>query len=165
MSKRGTNPAAEEPLMSAENPDANLEQIRVILFGQQMREFEHKLRGLEERTSENQGQMHTALLERLGSLESRLSDLLSQETQERQIADNSLQSSLDSAVDKLEARLASEIKDVRADLKEQGKEIDKKMDQLGNQLQAAIDELRLQKTDRVALANLLSGVAEKLRKD
>lgn len=163
MSKRLNNSVPVDESAIVDTPDANLEQIRVILFGQQMRDFDQKLRGLEERTANNQGQMHGVLMDRIGALETRLSDLLGQEISDRQIADNSLQGSLDSAVDKLETRLASEIKDIRADLREQGKETHKKMDQLAQQLQSAIDELRLQKTDRAALANLLSGMAEKLR--
>lgn len=161
MSKRG---AAEET-RAAENPDAHLEQIRSILFGQQMLEFERKLKGLEDRIQANATQMNQGLLERIAALESRLAGLLEQEVQERQIADNSLQGSLDAAVDNLEGKLASQMKEMRADLKDQGKELNRKLDQLGSHLQTAIDELRLHKTDRKTLADLLANMADKLRKD
>ena len=165
MSKRANSAPAEEVVPPIESPDQNLEQIRLILFGQQMREFDRKLGGLEERFNQNSASMNQGLLERIAALENRLSSLLSQESDDRQIADRDLQNSLDNAVDSLQTKLASEIKDLRADLREQGKETHKKMDNLGASLQAAIEELRLQKTDRVALANLLAGVADKLRKD
>ncbi|MDX2004225.1 MAG: hypothetical protein SFU83_03020 [Meiothermus sp.] len=165
MSKRANASPAEDSVLPPDSPDQNLEQIRLILFGQQMREFDRKLGGLEERFAQSASSMNQALLDRIGALENRLSGLLSQEADDRQIADRDLQNSLDSAVDALQTRLAAEIKDLRSDLREQGKETHKKMDNLGASLQAAVDELRLQKTDRVALANLLAGVADKLRKD
>jgi len=108
--------------------------------------------------------MNQALLERIATLEKALTTRLEQETQEREIGDSSLQSSLDRAVDDLESRLASGMKEMRADLKDQGKETNKKIEQLVTRLEAALAELRLQKTDRVALADLLGGVADKLRK-
>ncbi|MCS7069364.1 MAG: hypothetical protein N2Z75_05065 [Meiothermus sp.] len=157
MSKRG----AVEETQATEN---HLEQIRSILFGQQMLEFEGKLRGLEQRVQENAAQMNQGLLDRIAALESRLVGLLEQETQEREIADRSLQDSLEAAVGNLEGELASQMKEMRADLREQGKELSKKLDQLAGSLQAAIDELRLSKTDRSTLAQLLEGLAEKLRK-
>lgn len=161
MSKRG----AVEEIKAAENPDTHLEQIRSILFGQQMLEFERKLGSLEDRIQANATQMNQGLLERIAALESRLVGLLEQEAQERQIADNSLQGSLDAAVDNLEGKLASQMKEMRADLKDQGKELNKKLDQLDSHLQTAIDELRLHKTDRKTLADLLANMADKLRKD
>lgn len=161
MSKRGV----VEETKAAENPDAHLEQIRSILFGQQMLEFERKLASLEDRLQANATQMNQGLLERITALESRLVGLLEQEAQERQIADHSLQGSLDAAVDNLEGKLASQMKEMRADLKDQGKELNKKLDQLGSHLQTAIDELRLHKTDRKTLADLLANMADKLRKD
>ncbi len=161
MSKRG----AIEETRAAENPDAHLEQIRSILFGQQMLEFEHKLQGLEKRVQDNSAQMNQSLLDRIAALENRLVGLLQQESEERQIADHALQGSLDTAVDNLENKLAAQMNEMRADLKEQGKELHRKLDQLAAGLQASIDELRLQKTDRAALANLLVGLAEKLRKE
>ncbi len=160
MSKRGI----VEETKGAENPDAHLEQIRSILFGQQMQAFERKLQGLEQRVQENAEQMNQILLERIAALESRVVGLLEQEAQEREIADRSLQENLDTAVSNLEGELASQVKELRADLKDQSKELGKKLDQLATSLQAAIDELRLSKTDRSTLAQLLEGLAEKLRK-
>ncbi len=146
-----------------ENPEAHLEQIRVILFGQQMLEFEQKLQGLEQRLQERTGELNRALLDRIAAMENRLSGLLQQEAEERQIADQALQGSLDSAVDNLEDKLASALKDLRADLKDQGKELSKKLDQMASSLQAAIEELRLNKTDRATLATLLEGLAQQLK--
>jgi len=159
--------ALEEQSLQAQldSPDASLEQVRLILFGQQMREFDRKLQGLEERFQQSSSQMNAGLLERLAALEKHLSALFEQEAQERQIADSALQSGLDKAVSDLEGKLASEIKETRHELRDQGKEINKKMDALGSQLEAAIAELRLQKTDRKVLADLLGGMADKLRKD
>lgn len=148
-----------------DTPDASLEQIRLILFGQQMREFDRKLQGLETRFQENASQMNAGLLERIAGLEKHLTALFEQESQERQIADTALQNSLDSATSGLENKLASEMRETRAELRDQGKETSRKVDALGGQLEAAIAELRLQKTDRKALADLLGNAAEKLRKD
>ena len=165
MSKRANAANAAEADLTTQNPDANLEQIRLILFGQQMREFDRKLGGLEQRFTENSANLNQGLLDRIAALENRLSGLLTQESEERQMADRDLQNSLDSAVDSLQGKMSSELKELRAELRDQGKEINKKMDALGANLQAAIEELRLQKTDRMVLANLLTGLAENLRKD
>ncbi len=157
MSKHGV---AEEPV-SAENPDAHLEQIRSILFGAQVQSLEQKLLNLEQRLQTGADQMNQALHERIAALESQLTRRLQQEAEERQIADNSLQGNLDAAVDHLEERLASQVKELRGDLKDLGK----RLDQLGTHLQNAIDELRSNKADRKTLADLLASLADQLRKD
>jgi len=169
MSKRAVSPdpaAVAPPLADSPDvsPDVSLDQVRNILFGQQVREFERKLASLEAHFQQSSTAMNQALLERIATLEKALTTRLEQETQEREIGDSSLQSSLDRAVDDLESRLASGMKEMRADLKDQGKETNKKIEQLVTRLEAALAELRLQKTDRVALADLLGGVADKLRK-
>ncbi|GIW27083.1 MAG: hypothetical protein KatS3mg070_0446 [Meiothermus sp.] len=151
----------ESKTQTHENPEAHLEQIRTILFGQQMLTIEQKLQGLEQRTTE----LNQELLDRIASLEDRLAGLLRQEAEERQIADQALQGSLDTAVDNLEDKLASETKEIRAELKDQGRELNKKLDQVASSLQAAIEELRLHKTDRKVLANLLASMADSLQKD
>lgn len=160
MSKRG----AVEETKGTENPDAHLEQIRSILFGQQIQAFERKLQGLEQHVQNSMAQINHSLLDRITALESRVIGLLEQEAQERENADRSLQENLDTAVSNLEGELASQMKELRADLKDQGKELNKKLDQLATSLQAAIEELRLSKTDRSTLAQPLEGMAEKLRK-
>lgn len=108
MSKRGVAEETKGP----ENPDAHLEQIRSILFGQQMLEFERKLQGLEQRVQNSAEQMNQSLLERIAAVESRVVGLLEQEAQEREIADQSLQENLDTAVSNLEGELASQMKEL-----------------------------------------------------
>ncbi len=153
-----------ENIRTSENPGENLEQIRLILFGPQMQAFEQKLRSLEQRLQESTQQLNQVLLERITALENRLVGLLEQEAQERQIADQSLQGGLDAAVDSLEDKLATQMKETQAELKEQSRDFNKRLDQLSAHLQTTIEELRLQKADRAALADLLAYMADTLRK-
>lgn len=148
-----------------DNPEAHLEQIRAILFGQQMLAIEQKLRDLEQHLQAQTAALKQELLDRIVALENRLVGLVQQETEERQIADHALQGSLDTAVDSLEDKLASARKEMWAELKGQGKELDKKLDQVASSLQGTIEELRLHKTDRKALAELLTSMADSLQKD
>lgn len=163
MSKRVLT--EENNPQAPDNPEAHLEQIRAILFGQQMLAIEQKLRGLEQHLQAQTAALKQELLDRIAALENRLVGLMQQETEERQIADHALQGSLDTAVDSLEDKLASTRKEMWAELKGQGKELDKKLDQVASSLQDAIEELRLHKTDRKALAELLASMADSLQKD
>lgn len=79
-----------------DSPEAHLEQIRAILFGQQMLAIEQKLRGLEQHLQAQTAALKQELLDRIAALENRLAGL-QQETEERQNADHALQSSLDTA--------------------------------------------------------------------
>lgn len=155
----------ENNLQAPDNPEAPLEQIRAILFGQQMLAIEQKLQSLEQYLQVRTAELQQELLDRIAALENRLIGLVQQEAEERQIADHALQGSLDTAVDNLEEKLASARKEMWAELKGQGKELDKKLDQVASSLQTAIEELRLHKTDRKALANLLTSMADSLQKD
>lgn len=162
MSKRVV--PQETPILPPDAPDASLDQVRNILFGQQVREFDARLKGMETEFQQSSQTMQSDLLDRIARLEKEFSARLEQEADERQISHSALQGNLDKAVDDLDSRLVSEAKELRHDLKDQGKELNKKIEALAAQMQAAMDELRLQKTDRMALADLLGGVAERLRK-
>lgn len=162
MSKRVV--PQETPALPPDGPDASLDQVRNILFGQQVREFDTRLKSMEVQFQLSSQSLQSDLLERIARLEKELSARLEQEADERQISDNALQANLDKAAEDLDSRLSSEAKELRHDLKDQGKDLNKKIEALSAQMQAAIDELRLHKTDRMALADLLGGVAERLRK-
>jgi non-ribosomal peptide synthetase component E (peptide arylation enzyme) len=137
--------------------EGNLEQIRSILFGAQARGFEQRLADLEVL-------MHTLNTQLIRDMNSHLEALksqLQQEAQERQIADQSLQGALDQSVDALSDKVAAEVKQLRLE----DKALNKQIEQLAAQLEASTQELNFKKADRVVLADLLSGMAQRIRED
>jgi len=81
---------AFEEVRASEDSEAHLQQIRSILFGQHMHELERKMQALEQQLQEQTARLNQELLDRVSVLENRLAGLLSQEAEERQIADQAL---------------------------------------------------------------------------
>ena len=77
--------------MSAENADGNVEQIREILFGGQMRDYERRFATLEERLTRNVEQISQSFENRLEQLDAfakrefeKFSELMQQERSTRE---------------------------------------------------------------------------------
>ena len=77
--------------MSAENADGNVEQIREILFGGQMRDYERRFADLEERLTRNVEQISQRFENRLEQLDAfakreleKFSELMQQERSTRE---------------------------------------------------------------------------------
>lgn len=169
------------PLPGGEDlSEGHLEKIRDILVGGQMREVDRRFARLDERLLKVSGELRDDLRKRLDSLEGyvkaeleALTVKLQQEHGERAEAAATLARELKEAaatVDRKIAQLsdhgAKGQRDLRQQLLEQSKrlsdDIEKAHQQITAALDAAVHELRADKLDRAALANLLTEVALRL---
>lgn len=161
----------------------NIDKIRDILFGTQARQFETKLSSLEARFEKDMEALRNETRSALDSLEhfikreaASLSDQLRLEKDERLEADDALAEKLDSTrktLDKKRSQLNDKmVKDARTTQEQilhQSKtimdELHESSETLQERLDQSVKELRHEKTDRLALANLMMEIAIRLKDD
>jgi len=162
-------------------PAENVEQIREILFGPQMREYGQRLTRMEERLSQETAELKAEVRRRLEALEvytrqevNDLGERLRTERGERTESDNRLSQVLTDSVKSLERNLMESdeqmsnvlrelrqatfdrIKDILDDLTKQISTIESSQNR-------SIEELRGRGIDRFALASLFTEVALRVR--
>lgn len=178
-----------EPLQSmprsapmSENPqDRNVDQIRDILFGGQMRDYERRFQDLAQRLETESARLRQDLDKRLALLEKRLdeqvdklSKLLRQEISDRTQsvddlesrmlqAQRSLRGELQGALQTLEADVASRDERLRTELAGLHSLLDDRFAELAAQHTRADQEVRADKVGRADLAALLTEVALRLK--
>lgn len=161
----------------------SLDKVRDILFGSQVREQEKRFSRIEERLAADLTTMRDETRRRIDSLEefvknefASLRDHLKTEHNERVAAEKTIDNALDKTRDELEARLGEHDERIdtmkrehREQMLEQSKslrdELRESNDNLRNALDAAVRELRADKTDRSTLAELLTEMAMRLNDD
>jgi hypothetical protein len=158
----------------------SLEAVRDILFGAQMRSVESRLQAMEERLLREQNQLRTDLVRKIDDLESRTRDEF-RAASERMTADRargseetrSLGAELTQAHRDLEQRhlrLQEATSLADAEIRDQllmhasatSTEFARTRQALTTDIAGKHQELMTKKTDRVALARLLSEVAKRL---
>lgn len=171
----------------ARTPDvdggANLEKVRDLLFGVQMRDYDKKFARLEERLSKDTGDLREDVKKRLASIEQlirkeieALSDRLKAEQEERSKSMKDLSRQQDDTVrtfekktGQLDDQMARSLRDLRQQLHEQGQRLSDDIRQQADDILARLtresQELRADKTDRTALAALLTEMAMRLTDD
>src|SRR5580704_2236149 len=160
---------------------ANVDKIRDILFGSNMREYEKRFARLEERLNKSSEALREDLKKRFDSLESyvreeleSLGQRLKTEKSERgeslkeltrESRDNS--KALEKMLSQLEEQLASAQADLRSKILEQskalGNQIQKSKDELETALEHEAETLRADKTDRAMLADLFTVLSMRLK--
>jgi len=161
----------------------NIEKIRDILFGSQMRDYDRRFARLEERLLKEAADAREDTRRRFDSLEtfikkeiSALGDRVKSENQQRTQSDEEITRELrDSArsltnkINALDENSSQAQRELRQQLLDQAKnlaeEIRQKYDDLAARLQREAHELRNDKTDRSALANLFTEVAMRLNNE
>ncbi len=159
----------------------NVDQIRDIIFGSQMRDYESRFQRLEERLLNELTTMRNETGNRVDSLESymrseldALNNRLGKERDEREADDKELSEDLKKLSKELLRKLshlddsvASQNRDLREQLLTQSKslsaDINSTREQLNSALVQATNELQHSKTDRASLAELLSEMALRLK--
>lgn len=159
---------------------ANLDKVRDILFGVQMREFERRFARLEDRLVKETNDLKDDVKKRLEALESyarqeseALASQIKAEQNSRGEAHRDLSRELNETAKAFERRtsaldeqLAKGQRESRQQLLEQyqrlSEEIRTKMDDVLATLAREAHELRTDKTDRAVLASLLSEMALRL---
>lgn len=170
------------PAQSDQSP-GNVEKIRDILFGSQMRDYEGRFARLEESLRKESSDLRENTRKRLDALETfikneleSLESRLRREREERIESDGQTAAELKGAAASLTKKLAEAEnqngmahRDLRKELLEQSKnlgdEIQARSDELAALLERRVQELRHDKTDRAALAGMLTEVAMRLNEE
>lgn len=185
--KTTTTPPPGTPVMDArEQPDdnaGNIDKVRDILFGGQMRDYDRRFQRLEERLVREIGELKDDVRHRLAAVEqfmkqeaASLADRITTEHDERTTATKDLsrearESAL--AFEKKTGQLDDQIGRAQRELRQQILELQQRM---SDDLRARIDdvlarltreatELRSDKTDRATLAALLTEMAMRLNNE
>jgi leucyl aminopeptidase len=169
--------------LSADNVDGNVDKIREILFGGQMRDYEQRFADLEKRLTKNIEHISSSFdkrLERLNTYAKREVEKLNEKLKDERKArreDNKhgskdlkeLSVQLESWCAELEDQIGSEAHNLRALLQEQGEElsgvISETHDRLAKNLATETQVLGDSKLARDDMAALLTEVAMRLKKD
>lgn len=170
--------------LNQETPGAgNIEKIRDILFGAQMRDYDRRFTRLEERLMKEAADAREDARRRFDSLEAfikqeitALGDRLKSEGQQRTQSDEDLTRelrdsarSLSNKIGALDENTSQGQRELRQQLLDQAKnladEIRQKHDDMSARLHREANELRHDKTDRAALANLFTELAMRLNND
>ena len=158
----------------------NLDKVRDLLFGGQMRDYDRKFARLEERLVKETGELREDVKKRLGALESylkaeveSLSDRLKAEQDARSGATKDLARELRDTAQQFEQK-TSQLDDVIAraqrDLRQQlhaqyqelGEDMRQRVEDVLARLAREAHDLRTEKADRGALAALLTEMAMRL---
>ena len=180
----------ETPSKTPEMPEAlegqnhsNIEQIRTILFGNQMRDYETRFVRLEEQLTKDIAELREDFRRRNDAIESyvrqeleALSERIAGEYEGRASSlkelgksIDELSSGLDQKTHQLEESLSKSNRELRQQVLSQSKQLRDDMQQGLAELTAAVQrelgQIRGSKTDRNALAGLLTELAARLSAD
>jgi hypothetical protein len=167
-----------------ELPDAgNIDKIRDILFGAQSREFDKRMARLDERLTKEAGNLKDDIRRRFEALETyvkreleSLSERVDAERQDRVVGLKNVSGELKEAAESVEKRLGrldeqttKSQRDLRQQILDQSKslfdEVEGKYRSLLTLLDSHVETLRVDKTDRAALADLFTELALRLNND
>jgi hypothetical protein len=175
--------ASADPKGPTDEGAGNIDKVRDILFGGQMRDYERRFARLEDRLIQETAELRDEVRKRLAALEqfakgetTTLAERLQQERDDRADAERVLARDAQDAVkafEKKTAQLGDQIGRVQSELRQQMLELQQRM---ADDLRAKIDEvlarlgreatgLRADKADRATLATLLTEMAMRLTND
>jgi hypothetical protein len=158
----------------------NIDNIREILFGAQMRQYDKRFQRIEDLLAKECGDLREELRRRLDALETftkqeteALTDNIKAEKEERKGGATDLGKELTALGKELEKRstrieekFSKGLRDLRANLLDQSKSLSKEIKDSNDGLLADInrelEELRSDKTDRAALISLFNEMALRL---
>ena len=178
--KAGQKKASSEPIVPG-NEDQSIDKVRDILFGAQTRQFDQRIAQMDERFSKQLTELRNETVRMIESLETyvkkevaSLADDLRGEGDARSQAVGKLTqnaSNLENDFEKKIQQLGKKTTEGQRDLQEQIlkqskdllEEIRRRFDELSHSMDQAIDGLQEDKTDRLALANLFTELALRLK--
>jgi len=173
--------AARGGQAGAPDPSENVDRIREILFGAQMREYAQRFAQLEERLLRETSELKGEVCRRLESAETytkqeieSLADRQKSERTERTELVERISRNLSEETMALERRLvhsdeqlATDLREVRQSLLERHRNLLDELTQCVGRLETLqnrrMDEIHASSVDRLALANLLSEVSMRIR--
>ena len=150
----------------------NIHQIRDILFGAQMEEYESRFKTLEENLLAESNKLRDEIRKRFDQLAGKLQaslDTVNQEIAAEQAARGQSASDLSVAIKDLSKALERAADDLSKKLQKNGDtlqgQIQKQREELTDLITRNVAQLQDVKTDRAALAELLTGMAAQLNND
>jgi len=161
----------------------NVDKIRDILFGEEMRVYERRFNELDQRLVRGQDKLRNEIGSRLTKFESfmkkeieKLSEKDKQEKKDRIEAVKSIKDNLqdvlkelNKSIDEVDDTLSKECTELRQELHDLSQETDTNINNMGARLQDALDiessELHKVKTGKEELAELFTELALRLNKD
>ena len=167
----------------ADDVEGNVDKIRDILFGSQMRDYEQRLESTEKRLMDAIERAARDVERRIDRLDKyarrevdKLSDQIKEERKTRAAEGKSSAGELNSLVQQVEAwfaevdeQLAGESRELRNVLHDQGEELTARIGEARSQLQDSLQKetsgLKDEKLSREDMAALLTEVAMRLNKD
>jgi exonuclease VII large subunit len=174
------SPARSAP-MSESPQDRNVDQIRDILFGGQMRDYERRFQDLAERVESESARLRQDLDKRLAQIEKRFDEQIEklvksqrQEVSDRTQSVDDLESrvlqaqrasrrELQGGLQALEAEVATRDERLREELAELRQLLAERATELAAQQARADQDVRADKVGRAVLAALLTEVALRLK--
>jgi hypothetical protein len=183
MDSQDNNYAAPRQENGVIDESGNVDRIRNILFGSQMRDYDGRFQKLEERLAREAGELRGELQRQLQALEAfmkgeaeSMANRLKGEQSERAQAIQQLAREMGETVRGIELRIsnldsqaAKDIRDLREQLLEQSKalsaEMKEKHDQMKGHLEREAGQIRDAMTGREALAEMLTEVALRLKNE
>ncbi len=186
--KKKRNTAAFPKEVGAETEQADpaeegVDRIREILMGGKTREIEKRFSRLEERLRSESGELRQEIRSRFDEIESYVRQEIEsvgsnlrkeqekrEEDDQRVVSDlTAAREALKAAISSLEDRAENGLRDLRQKLLAQSKslmdEVQTKHESLTAQVHSDLADVRFAKTDRSALAALLTDVAVRLNED
>jgi signal transduction histidine kinase len=161
----------------------NVDRIRNILFGSQMRDYDGRFRKLEERLAREAGELRSDVQKRLEALETfmkgevaTMTERVRTEQAERTQAMERIARDLGETAKGLEGKIrgldehaAKEVRELRQQLLEQSKALSAEIKEKNDHLQAGLDheaqDIRGAMTGREALAEMLQEVSLRLKNE
>src|ERR1700735_5249711 len=169
--RKMASPAKVPNATNKENPEgANVDKIRDILFGSQMRDYEKRFVRLEDTGTKALDTLGSFIRQEVDSLSTRLKSEKSERTEafkeiSREIKDGS--KVIEKKLSQLEEQMSDGQGELRANLLEHTKAVSSEIDKLRRDTAAAlnreVDVLRDEKTDRAALADLFTEFSLRLK--
>jgi methyl-accepting chemotaxis protein len=174
---------AQDKKNEEQNGGENVDKIRDILFGEEMRVYERRFTELDQRLVREQQKLKDELNSRITKFEGfmkkeieKLTEKDKQEKKDRVDAVKSLKDNLqevikelNKSIDEVDETLSKECTELRQELHDLSQETDTNINAMGTRLQDALDiessELHKVKTGREELADLFTELALRLNKD
>jgi DNA repair exonuclease SbcCD ATPase subunit len=175
------NGAATEPMAPADA--GNVDKIRDILFGSQMRDYDRRFAGFEDRLLRESGELRDEVQRRLaasdqffrGEMESLAASLSTEQRERVQAVRDAMDATanvnreLSDRVSTLAEQVAHQHRELRNTLNEQIRQLQESLERRTQELTGALRreayELRDAKADRTALAAMFAELAQRLAGD
>lgn len=176
-----TPPSSGEGEWSSSAEAGSLDKVRDILFGAQSREFEKRVALLENRLLQESGELRQELIKSLDDLKAHINQeveglvgKLHREEGQRvttmqEIGQTvkTIESQLSQQISELTQQSSNQFRNMGLEMQRQKEGLieqhQQALNQMETQLQQAVKELKMGKTDRAALAEMLMDVALRLK--